>query len=121
MHGPKIAGYCPYIPVSEPAANERTFFDIAICANSPLLEIEMLSMQIRVGFEIVYEFVARTPVVLMLNVHPSRAIDMIEPDQLRITPAQAITRYLDAFGNICTRLVAPAEIGRASCRERGET
>src|SRR5262249_33626498 len=28
--------------------------------------------------------------------------------QLRITPALPITRYLDAFGNVCTRLVAPA-------------
>src|SRR5262249_28499414 len=68
----------------------------------------MLSMQIRVGFEIVYEFAARTPLVLMLNVHPSRAGDMIEPDQLRIAPALPVTRYLDAFGNVCTRLVAPA-------------
>src|SRR5262249_59378688 len=70
--------------------------------------MEMLSMQIRVGFEVVYQFVARTPVVLMLNVHPSRAGDMIEPDQLRIAPALPVTRYLDAFGNVCTRLVAPA-------------
>ena len=60
----------------------------------------MLSMQIRFGFEMVYEFAARTPVVLMLNVHPSRASDMIEPDQLRITPALSVTRYLDAFGNL---------------------
>ncbi len=51
-------------------------------------------MHIRVGFEIVYEFVVRTPMVLMLNVHPSRALP--------------ITRYLDTFGNVCTRLVAPA-------------
>jgi transglutaminase-like putative cysteine protease len=65
-------------------------------------------MQIRVGFEMVYEFVARTPMVLMLNVHPSRATDMIEPDQLRITPMLPLTRYLDGFGNVCTRLVAPA-------------
>src|SRR5262249_11808407 len=68
----------------------------------------MLSMQIRVGFEVVYQFAARTPVVLMLNVHPSRAGDMIEPDQLRIAPALPVTRYLDAFGNVCTRLVAPS-------------
>jgi transglutaminase-like putative cysteine protease len=68
----------------------------------------MLSMQIRVGFEMVYEFVARTPMVLMLNVHPSRATDMIEPDQLRITPMLSLTQYLDGFGNVCTRLVAPA-------------
>ena len=40
----------------------------------------MLSMQIRVGFQMVHEFAARTPVVLMLNVHPSRSTDMIEPD-----------------------------------------
>ena len=65
-------------------------------------------MQIRVGFEMVYGFAARTPVVLMLNVHPSRAIDMIQPDHLRIAPALPLTRYLDAFGNVCTRLVAPA-------------
>src|SRR5260370_39653789 len=65
-------------------------------------------MHIRVGFQIVYEFVVRTPMVLMLNVHPSRANDMIEPDQLHITPMLPITRYLDTFGNVCTRLVAPA-------------
>jgi len=65
-------------------------------------------MQIRVGFEMVYEFVARTPMVLMLNVHPSRAADIIEPDQLRLTPTLPLTRYLDQFGNVCTRLVAPA-------------
>ena len=65
-------------------------------------------MQIRVGFEMVYEFVARTPMVLMLNVHPSRAADIIEPDQLRMTPTLPLTRYLDQFGNVCTRLVAPA-------------
>ena len=65
-------------------------------------------MHIRVGFEMVYEFVARTPMVLMLNVHPSRAADIIEPDQLRITPTLPLMRYLDDFGNVCTRLVAPA-------------
>jgi transglutaminase-like putative cysteine protease len=65
-------------------------------------------MKIRIGFDFIYEFVARTPMVLMLNVHPSRAIDLIKPDQLRITPALPVTRYQDAFGNTCTRLVAPA-------------
>ena len=64
-------------------------------------------MQIRVGFEMLYEFVGRTPMVLMLNVHPSRALDVIKPDHLRIRPSLPVTRYADAFGNICTRLVAP--------------
>jgi transglutaminase-like putative cysteine protease len=65
-------------------------------------------MQIRVGFEIIYQFAARTPMVLMLNVHPSRAADVIEPDELRMTPTLPLARYSDAFGNVCTRLVAPA-------------
>ena len=64
-------------------------------------------MKIRIGFEITYDFVARTPMMLMLNVHPSRAADIIKPDQLRVSPAVPLTRYLDAFGNVCTRLVAP--------------
>ena len=65
-------------------------------------------MKIRVGFEFVYEFVERTPMVLMLNVHPSRAGDLIRPDQLRFTPTLPITRYADMFGNVCSRVLAPA-------------
>jgi len=64
-------------------------------------------MKIRVGFDFAYEFVAPTPMVLMLNVHPSRASDLIKPDHLRIAPTLPMTRYVDAFGNICTRLLAP--------------
>jgi transglutaminase-like putative cysteine protease len=64
-------------------------------------------MKIRVGFELAYEFVAPTPMVLMLNVHPSRASDLIKPDHLRIAPTLPMTRYVDAFGNICTRLLTP--------------
>src|SRR5205823_4673269 len=52
------------------------------------------SMKIRVGFEITYDFAARTPMMLMLNVHPSRAADVITPDQLRVSPAVPFTRYL---------------------------
>jgi hypothetical protein len=48
-------------------------------------------MRIRVGFELVYEFAESTPMVLMLNVHPSRAGDLLKPDQLRISP---LSRYV---------------------------
>jgi transglutaminase-like putative cysteine protease len=65
-------------------------------------------MKTRIAFDFVYEFVAPTPMVLMLNVHPSRAIDLIKPDQLRVSPTVPLTRYQDGFGNVCTRLVAPA-------------
>jgi transglutaminase-like putative cysteine protease len=64
-------------------------------------------MKIRVGFDFVYEFVAPTPMVLMLNVHPSRVKDLIRMDQLRVSPTLPLTRYQDTFGNICTRLLAP--------------
>src|SRR5262249_58443111 len=67
----------------------------------------MLSMKIRVGCDIVYEFAAPTPMVLMLNVHPSRSSDLVKPDELRVAPQLPMTRYIDGFGNICTRLVAP--------------
>src|SRR5262245_4290408 len=73
-----------------------------------LSKTEIHLMQIRVGFEMLYEFVGRTPMVLMLNVHPSRALDVIKPDHLRVTPSLPITRYTDMFGNVCTRLVAPS-------------
>ncbi len=64
-------------------------------------------MKIRVGFDIVYEFAAPTPMVLMLNVHPSRSSDLVKPDQLHVSPALPMSRYVDGFGNVCTRLVAP--------------
>jgi transglutaminase-like putative cysteine protease len=65
-------------------------------------------MKIRVGFELVYEFAQPTPVVLMLNVHPSRTCDLLKPDQLQVSPLVPVTRYLDSFGNVCRRLIAPA-------------
>jgi transglutaminase-like putative cysteine protease len=65
-------------------------------------------MKIRVGFELVYEFAQATPMMLMLNVHPSRSCDLLKPDQLQISPLVPVSRYLDAFGNICRRMVAPA-------------
>jgi transglutaminase-like putative cysteine protease len=65
-------------------------------------------MKIRVGFELAYEFAQSTPMLLMLNVHPSRASDLLKPDQLQVSPLVPVTRYLDAFGNICRRLTAPA-------------
>ena len=65
-------------------------------------------MKIRVGFELAYEFAQSTPMLLMLNVHPSRTCDLLKPDQLQVSPLVPVTRYLDAFGNICRRLTAPA-------------
>ena len=64
-------------------------------------------MQIRVGYEIVYDCVQPTPMVLMLNVHHSRVSDIVVPDLLTTEPTLPIHAYHDAFGNWCSRIVAP--------------
>jgi transglutaminase-like putative cysteine protease len=65
-------------------------------------------MQIKVGFDITYEFYQDTPMLLMLNVHYSRASDLVRPDLVVTTPSVPTTAYRDLFGNWCMRLVAPA-------------
>jgi transglutaminase-like putative cysteine protease len=65
-------------------------------------------MQIRVGYELIYAFPQPTPLILALNIHYSRASDIIIPDYLTTEPPVPIGGYRDGFGNWCTRLVAPA-------------
>lgn len=65
-------------------------------------------MQIKIGFDIVYECAQPTPMVLMLNVHSSRQADLERPDLLQFSPDVPARSYLDSFGNRCTRIVAPA-------------
>jgi transglutaminase-like putative cysteine protease len=65
-------------------------------------------MQLRIGYELIYRFFQPTPVILVLNVHESRASDLIVPDRLSTEPALPITGYRDGFGNQCHRMVAPA-------------
>ncbi len=64
-------------------------------------------MKLQVGYEMDYEFPQPTPVILMLNVHYSRASDLQFPDQAILTPSVCIDGYRDGFGNWCSRLVAP--------------
>jgi transglutaminase-like putative cysteine protease len=63
-------------------------------------------MKIRIGFDLQYECADFTPMIFMLNVHPSRAADLLAPDRLGIAPAHSITPYLDGFGNKCVRVLA---------------
>jgi transglutaminase-like putative cysteine protease len=64
-------------------------------------------MRIRVGYELIYECPQPTPMVLMLNIHFTRASDLVVPDHLITDPPVAITPYRDMFGNRCSRIVAP--------------
>ena len=65
-------------------------------------------MQLRAGFELIYRFPQATPIILVVNIHDSRAADIVVPDQLITEPAVPISGYRDAFGNRCNRVVAPA-------------
>jgi len=64
-------------------------------------------MQIRVGYEIVYNLPQPTPMILALKIHPTRASDLVRPDTMRTYPSVPITPYRDGFGNSCIRIVAP--------------
>jgi len=69
-------------------------------------------MKIRVGYEISYECQQPVPMLLMLSLHPSRMPDLLTPHRIAFDPPVAASDYRDLFGNICTRIVAPA--GRLS-------
>lgn len=55
-----------------------------------------------------FEAAAPTPMVVMLETHPSVANRFVEPQRLCTEPEVAIEPYADSFGNRCGRLVAPA-------------
>ena len=64
-------------------------------------------MQIQLGYELVYDFAAPTPMITMLNVHYSRVSDLLVVDHMKTAPAVPIHAFRDSFGNWCNRLLAP--------------
>ena len=71
-------------------------------------------MRIRAGYELVYECPQPTPMVLALSVHPSRRVDLLTDQVLEFSPDVQARDYVDGFGNICTRILAPAGATRIS-------
>ena len=65
-------------------------------------------MQIRFGYELVFNCRDPTPMILMLHAHPSVIHDLIRPDDMRVEPHVPMRIYHDGFGNTCTRIDAPA-------------
>ena len=64
-------------------------------------------MLIRLGYDLSFDVPAPVAMVAMLHVYPSRASDLLEPDILRLDPDVPIRQYTDAFGNACSRFLAP--------------
>src|SRR5215216_2717492 len=65
-------------------------------------------LKIRAGYDIAFQCFQDTPMVLMLSVHASRWPDLLTEHCIRLSNGISSHDYLDAFGNICTRFVAPA-------------
>ena len=69
-------------------------------------------MKIRLGYELIYRCAQPTPMILNLNIHYTRVRDLESPDYMRTDPPLPLLPYRDGFGNLCTRLVAPAGVTR---------
>jgi transglutaminase-like putative cysteine protease len=63
-------------------------------------------MLIRVGYDIEFDLPEDVPFIGLVNVHPSRVNDLLEQDELIVSPNRQITKYIDSFGNRCTRFHA---------------
>jgi transglutaminase-like putative cysteine protease len=67
-------------------------------------------MKIEAGYDIAFNCPQEVAMVLMLSVHPSRRHDLLTDHTMRFSPNIMARDYIDRFGNICTRLVAPPGI-----------
>ncbi|MDV6330860.1 transglutaminase family protein [Asticcacaulis sp. 201] len=65
-------------------------------------------MQIKAGYTLTYTCVVPTPMLLCLNIHPSRRADLLTPQELTFSHGVKAWDYTDSFGNTCTRITAPA-------------
>ncbi|MEN8261370.1 MAG: transglutaminase family protein [Pseudomonadota bacterium] len=71
-------------------------------------------MQIRLGYQMIYECPQPTPMILTVNIHFSRVSDLVIADHIITSPPTPITAYRDGFGNWCSRIVAPPGDNRIS-------
>ena len=64
-------------------------------------------MKIRIGYELIYDCLQPTPMILTLSVHYTRVSDIVVPDHMVTSPPVPLTAYRDSYGNWCSRIVAP--------------
>jgi transglutaminase-like putative cysteine protease len=65
-------------------------------------------MRIHTGFEMTWDCPEPVPMLLTLSVHASRRDDLETPEWLRTDPNLEVRQYIDGFGNLCSRILAPA-------------
>jgi len=64
-------------------------------------------MIIEAGFKISFQCPNWTPMLLQLNLHPSRSGDLRSPDMIASDPPLATNFYFDLYGNQVTRVDVP--------------
>jgi hypothetical protein len=73
----------------------------------PRANLEVGTVKIETGYDIAFNCAQNVPMLLMLSVHPSRQRDLLTEHRISFSPDIRSRDYLDAFGNVCTRLIAP--------------
>ncbi len=73
-------------------------------------------MRIRAGYDLSYQCMQPTPMVLCVDIHPSREKDLLTEQAVHFSPPVQADRYVDTFGNICRRIMAPAGVTTISTR-----
>ena len=66
------------------------------------------TLKIRAGYDIAFNCFQEVPMLLMLSIHPSRQQDLLTEHVIRFSPNAEARDFRDAFGNVCTRFMAPA-------------
>jgi len=81
-------------------------------------------MLIKIGYDIALDLAFPTAVVFVLRVHPTRAGDLLRPEDFRTEPPLPVEEYFARFGNHCGRVNPPAGVIRflnnAIIRDSGE-
>ena len=72
------------------------------------------NMQLRVGYELIYNLPQPTPIILTLNIHYSREADIVIPDCLTTGPSVPVRDIATALGTGATGLWHPP--GISVCR-----
>ena len=73
-------------------------------------------MYIRIGFDIELAVTAPMALIYLLHVYPARRDDLLAPEIVEVSPSLPVDEYLDAFGNQCGRVNAPAGVGQVRFR-----
>lgn len=65
-------------------------------------------MKIRYGYRIEIICSQPTPLITLLDIHPSRRHDILIDEEVKRSHDVEVDTYVDQFGNICRRMVAPS-------------